>query len=190
MIAMDRIHCLSPHSVSRALVAAAFAVAVGGDPAAQGSSTDAPKPAEATLDALAWLEGCWLGSVNQREFREHWLPLRGGMLVGAGQMVMDDKTQDLAYFRIESRVNGVHYVLTQSGGKEAAFRLSNVVTDERASEFTFNRSTDEFPERIVYRRGAEGWLYASAEGRVNGEARKVIYPMRRVDCESGELIRK
>jgi hypothetical protein len=25
----------------------------------------------------AWLEGCWRGAVNQREFREHWLPLRG-----------------------------------------------------------------------------------------------------------------
>ena len=43
---------------------------------------------------------------------------------------------------------------------------------------------------IVYRRGVEGWLYASVEGKVNGEEKKVIYPMRRVDCQSGDLIRK
>ena len=51
---------------------------------------------------------------------------------------------------------------------------------------------DQFPQRIVYRRGVEGWLYASVEGKAKGEEKekKVIYPMRRVDCQSGELIRK
>ena len=43
---------------------------------------------------------------------------------------------------------------------------------------------------IVYRRGSEGWLYASVEGKLRGEDRTVTYPMRRVGCESGEFIRK
>ena len=34
-----------------------------------------------TIESLGWLEGCWRGTVNQREFREYWLPLRGGMIV-------------------------------------------------------------------------------------------------------------
>jgi hypothetical protein len=42
----------------------------------------------------------------------------------------------------------------------------------------------------VYRRGFEGWLYATVEGKVNGEEKKVIYPMRRVDCQTEALIRK
>ena len=33
------------------------------------------------------------------------------------------------------------------------------------------------------------WLYAAVEGKVNGEDKQVIYPMRRVDCQSGALIR-
>ena len=34
------------------------------------------------------------------------------------------------------------------------------------------------------------WLYATIEGKLKGEERKVVYPMRRVDCESGEFIRQ
>jgi hypothetical protein len=36
----------------------------------------------------------------------------------------------------------------------------------------------------------EGWLYASVEGKVNGEDRKVTYPMHRIVCESAEPISK
>jgi hypothetical protein len=42
----------------------------------------------------------------------------------------------------------------------------------------------------VYRRGTEGWLYETIEGTLNGAERKVVYPLRRVDCESGEFIRQ
>jgi len=28
------------------------------------------------VGALAWLDGCWGGTVNQRDFREQWSPLR------------------------------------------------------------------------------------------------------------------
>src|SRR5262245_39973426 len=62
-----------------------------------------------TLESLGWLEGCWRGAVNQREFREHWLPQRGGMMIGAGHTVMQDKTQDFDYMRIEARPDGVYY---------------------------------------------------------------------------------
>jgi hypothetical protein len=157
---------------------------------AQSPATEAPTAPSMSLDALAWLEGCWRGSVNQREFREHWLPLRGGMMVGISQTVMQDKTQDYEYLRIESRPDGVHYVAIPTGKKETAFRLTNVVADDRSTEFVFTNPVDEFPQRIVYRRGAEGWLYASIEGKLNGEDRKVVYPMRRIGCESGEVIRK
>jgi hypothetical protein len=42
----------------------------------------------------------------------------------------------------------------------------------------------------VYRRGADGWLYETIEGTLDGKERRVIYPLRRIDCESGELILK
>jgi hypothetical protein len=186
----------SPWQVLRRVVMpAALAALIGADALAQATAGEAPAAAVApgpamSLDALAWLEGCWRGSVNQREFREHWLPLRGGMIIGVGQTVMQDRTQDFEYLRIESRTDGIYYVAVPSGRNEAAFRLANVVNDDRGTEFTFTSEADAFPQRIVYRRGSEGWLYASVEGRQDGEERKVIYPMRRIGCESGEVIRR
>jgi Domain of unknown function (DUF6265) len=168
---------------------------------AQSAFAQAPKASDAmpdakvstpplTIESLGWLEGCWRGTVNQREFREYWLPLRGGMIVGAGHTVMQDKTQDFEYMRIETRPDGVYYIVAPSGKPEASFKLAMITDDGNGTEFTFAKGADEFPQRVVYHRGAEGWLYASIEGKANGEERKVIYPMRRIGCESGELIFK
>jgi uncharacterized protein DUF6265 len=159
-------------------------------PAAEPAKDAAGSSDLMTLSALAWLEGCWRGSVNQREFREQWLPLRGGMMIGSGHNVMQDKTQDYEYLRLESRPDGVYYIALPSGKKESPFRLATATTEDKDTLWTFVSATDEFPQRIVYRRGTEGWLYATIEGKLNGEERKVIFPMRRINCETGDFIRK
>jgi hypothetical protein len=166
----------------------------GAPPAAP--SSQLPAPPAATLDdvgafaALAWLEGCWQGTVNQREFREHWLPPRGGMLIGAGQSVLRGKMQDYQFLRIEPRSDGIFF--SQFGGdrKESSFRLDKVTTEDKDTLFTFANTADAFPARLIYRRGSEGWLYETIEGKMNGADRQVIYPLRRIDCETSELINK
>ena len=182
---------------ARTLVAIALlatASTSGAQPATPAAATPAaPAPATAAavaLSDLSWLSGCWRGSVNQREFREHWLPLRGNLLIGAGHTVTQDRTQDFEYVRIEPRADGLHYVAQPSAGKETAFRLADRQVDGPDTIFTFANDAHDFPQRIVYRRGTEGWLYIHVEGRVQGEERKVIYPLRRIDCESGDLIAK
>jgi len=161
---------------------------------------DEPKPAtpapaaapSGPLAPLAWLEGCWRGEVNRREFREHWLPLRGDLMLGASHTVMDNKTQDYEYLRLESRADAVWYVAMPSGKAETAWKLTDVETDKEndATTFIFTNPRDEFPQHLRYRRGGGGWLYAQVDGAIGGAEKKVIYPMRRVDCESGEFIRQ
>ena len=158
--------------------------------AADASAEAKPSMLPLKIESLGWLEGCWRGAVNQREFREYWLPLRGGMIVGAGHTVLQDKTQDFEYMRVEARADGVYFVVVPSGKPEASFKLTTIADDGRGTEFTFVNGVDDFPQRIVYRRGSEGWLYASIDGKLNGEERKVIYPMRRIACESGEPVVK
>jgi len=162
-----------------------------GSATSTGSATPPPAPAEA-LASLEWLGGCWRGAVNQREFREQWLPAAGGMMIGAGHTVLQGRTQDYEYLRLEARSDGLYYVALPSGQKESSFRLAGTSHDEAsgADIWTFANVAEGFPQRIVYRRGAEGWLYAGVEGSLNGEERKVLYPMRHIGCESGELIRK
>jgi len=155
-----------------------------------------PPPAESTdigsVAAMGWLYGCWAGLVNKRDFREQWMPLRGNTMLGIGSTVLEDKLTSFEYLRIEARGDGVYYVALPSGKTEDAFKLVSIVNDEKegASIYTFSNPAHEFPQRIVYRRGTEGWLYATIEGKVNGQDRQVTYPMRRIDCESGDFIRK
>jgi len=172
---------------AQAPAATSPAPAAGDNPPAAQSAAPA-----GTLEAFDWLQGCWKGTVNQREFREHWLPAGGGMMIGAGHTVMQGKTQDYEYLRLETRADGLYYVTLPSGEKEATFRLSGTQHDENSNAdiWTFTNTVDAFPQRIVYRRGNEGWLYAGIEGTLSGEDRKVIYPMRHLNCETGDPIRK
>ena len=156
----------------------------------------APAPVAASGDplaAMAWLQGCWRGTVNQREFREQWLPAAGGMMIGASHTVMQGRTQDYEYLRLEMQPDGLRYVAVPSGGqKEATFRFEGASRDEinPADIFTFANTADGYPQRILYRHAGEGWLYAQVEGAINGTPRNVTYPMRHVDCETGDVLRK
>jgi hypothetical protein len=176
--------------------------------AAPSSTTEAPP---SSLDALAWLRGCWIGSVNQREFLEQWSPPRGGMMVGFSHTVIlgpagtkekaeparkmnanpsKAKTQDFEYLRLEQRDDGIYYVAVPSGTRELSFRLTNFVEQSDAKIFTFTNTVDEFPQRLVYRRGTEGWLYAQVMGKPGKAGSDVIYPMRHVDCATDALLKE
>ena len=177
-------------SMSSRRVVTVLMLALPGFAAAQGMSPPTPPAAPSPLQDFAWLAGCWEGKVNQRDFREEWLPLRGDIMVGASQTASLGKTQSYEFLRIEPRADGVYYIPMPSGKKETLFRLVNRKTDAEDVIFTFENPAGEFPQRIIYRHGSGGWLYAHVGGMVNGEAKEVIYPMRHVDCQSGELLHK
>ena len=183
-----------PATAHRVLAAVAMVISIG----ARAQALPAPAAPRADNAAanvndiaqLAWIEGCWAGTVNQRDFREHWGPLRGGMLLGAGSTVYQGNTQSYEYLRIESRPDGVYYEALPSGQRETAYKLITVTTDIKDTIHTFSNPANDFPQQISYRRGSEGWLYATIDGKIKGEDKQVIYPMRRVGCETGEFIRK
>jgi len=189
---MTALHLPPP---GRRAVTFALAAFVAGAAAAQTPTPPTPaSPTPVSLSDLAWVEGCWRGLVNKREFREQWMPLRGEVMLGVSQMTLGDKTVGYEYLRFEPRADGVYYVLLPSDGKEDVFRFSGRSTEKAGDVeyelFTFERAPADFPQRIVYRRGSEGWLYAEVSGKVDGADRKVIYPMHRVDCATGQSVDK
>ena len=122
------------------------------------------------------------------------MPLRGNMLIGVSQTVAEGRTQDYEYLRLELRADGVYYVTTPPGQKEGVFRLAEQTIDRTDNRndavFVFVNTAQDFPQKITYRRASEGWLYAAVEGKIGGADRLVTYPMRRIACDSGELIPK
>jgi hypothetical protein len=155
--------------------------------AANEKTADTPK---GPLAPLAWMRGCWEGKVNQRDFREEWLPSAGDMMIGVSQTTLRDKTVDFEYLRLESRPEGVFYIAVPSGKNEAAFRLAGQTTSGGDEVFTFVNTAPgaEYPQRIIYRHASEGWLYATVEGKIKGVDKQVIFPMRRVDCQTGAVV--
>jgi len=99
-------------------------------PAVQPEAAAPAAPAEASpLAPLAWLEGCWSSNVNRRETREQWLPLRGNLMLGMSQTVLQGKTQDYEYLRIESRPEGIYYVALPSGQNATSFKYEGKTTE-------------------------------------------------------------
>lgn len=147
-------------------------------------------PPTGPLAPLAWLSGCWRGEVNKREFREFWLPLRGNLMVGVSRNALPERTVSFEFLRLEPRADGVYYVTTSMGKTEAAFKLAPTKRDGNDEIFTFQRGGTEFPTALSYRRAGGGWLYVEVAGQAQGKDHKVTYPFRRVDCESGDFIRK
>jgi len=192
-----------PKYLHSMLIAASLAGALGGPafgqapaPAGAPAGTDKPAdkpadtPATGPLAPLVWMRGCWDGKVNQRDFREEWLPLTGDMMIGVSQTALRGKTVDFEYLRLEPRPDGVFYVAAPSGRNEEAFRLATQATIEGDQVFTFANATPgvDYPQRIVYRRGSEGWLYVTVEGKVKGVDKQVVFPMRHVDCQTGAIV--
>lgn len=164
-------------------------------PVAPKQAAAEPNPASATspLDQFAWLRGCWAGKVERREFIESWLPARGGMMVGVGHTVLQErkkrggeqKTSEFQYLRLEERADGLYYVAIESGTKETAFKFTSVGEQLGRKAYTFVNPADAFPQKIVYLRGSEGWLYAQVAGKIGDNPKEVTYPMRHVDCVTG-----
>lgn len=183
-------------SVRRPLVAALFVAATlaSGQLSAQSAAPAGGNPVATTgndpLQPLAWLAGCWQGSVNRREFREQWMPPRGALMVGVSHTVIGERTQNFEYLRLEARPDGVRYVVAPAGTGETTFRLASETRDADDQVFTFSNAVDAYPQTLVYRRGPKGWLYAHLEGKANAAEQRVIYPMRRIDCETGAVIEK
>lgn len=184
-----------PLLLAALLTGGATLAQTAGGPAAgptPNAAPDAKAPGPEAFAALAWLEGCWRGSVAGREFNEHWLPPRGELMIGASHTVHQGRTQGYEYLRIEVRSDGVYYVAAPPGQTEVAYRLVDRAVDNAVGRndevFTFANPAQEFPRQIVYRRASEGWLYATVEGKVGGAPRQAIYPMRRIGCESGEYL--
>lgn len=147
-------------------------------------------PATGPLAPLSWLTGCWWGDVNKHEFREYWHPLRGDMMIGVSRLALPERVTSFEYLRLESRPDGVYYVNASKGRNEIAFKLTSTTKEGDDELFAFTTEGTGFPSSILYRRAGGGWLYVEVAGKAQGQDHKVIYPFRRVSCETGEFLRK
>ncbi len=154
-------------------IAAAYALAIlfAGQGASSVPTRDVRK--------LAWLQGCWEGTSTKRAILEQWMRPDGGTLLGIGRTVADGRTLEYEFMRIwEDGQGDVFFTAKPSGQDEASFKMIEL-TD---SSVVFENRDHDFPQRISYRRDADGGLLARIEGTSQGKALAIDFPMRRGTC--------
>lgn len=142
---------------------------------------DRPSPeglAAVRIDRLSWLAGCWRHEAAGYRRDEQWMRPAGGTMVGMSRTVVDGRTVEFEYLRIEPHSTGLAYVANPSGQVETSFDLSAL--DDSA--VVFEAPEHDFPQRIVYQRQSGGGVLAWIEGAVDGVAQTVEFPLTRARC--------
>ena len=129
---------------------------------------------------LAWLAGCWEGQVGPVRIEEQWNKPAGGTMLGLSRNMKDGKVIFSEFMRIDQREGKIVYT-ARIGTKAAATPFESIRMT--AEEAVFENLAHPFPQRIRYRREADGSLFARIEGLDKGKSRSEDYPMRRVRCE-------
>ncbi|MEO6748036.1 MAG: DUF6265 family protein [Casimicrobiaceae bacterium] len=154
-------------------------------PAAAAPVTAPPGP----VADLAWLHGCWAGSVNMRNFTEQWTAPAAGMMLGLGHTVMSGKTLSFEFMRIETRPDGkIAYIAKPTDKPEEGFVYEGTQTDRGMISYIFSSPAHDFPAQIIYQHSPGDELFAYVKGKINGEDHQVIYPFHHVDCASGKVL--
>lgn len=131
---------------------------------------------------LAWLAGCWEGQTGPVRIEEQWSKPAGGTMLGLSRNMKDGKVIFSEFMRINQDEGKIVY--TARIGTKATptpFGLIRMSPDEAVFENLAHR----FPQRILYRREANGSLFARIEGMDEGKARSEDFPMQRTPCGAG-----
>jgi hypothetical protein len=123
----------------------------------------------AATPEYTWIAGHWCLESRGTLIEEHWLPARGGLMLGVGRTVKGGTTVSFEFLRIEWKDGVAHYLAQPQGAPPTAFRL----TASGPNWARFENPLHDFPRRVEYRRGANG-LRAQIAGPGEGGKELVI----------------
>ena len=104
-------------------------------------------------------------------------------MIGMSRSVRDGKTVAFEFIRIVEQEDGrLEFIASPSGQNTTSFSM--VSLGDR--EVIFGNADHDFPQRIIYRLTSDEDLLGRIEGTIDGKERAVDFPMKRIDCESGE----
>ena len=133
----------------------------------------------ATIDQMAWLQGCWTQTKPNGVVEERWMGPGGGVMLGMGRTLKDGKLRDYEYTRIVEADGSLAYMAEPSGQEKATFPLKSLTPDMAV----FENPAHDFPQRVIYRRLGADQIVARIEGQIGGRAKSVDFPYKR--CETG-----
>ncbi|MEW6209595.1 MAG: DUF6265 family protein [Acidobacteriota bacterium] len=135
-----------------------------------------------SMNDLAWLAGCWEGRSSKGVREEYWTKAAGGSIFGIGRAIRDGKTVEFEFMRIHEERGEIRLTARPSNQPEASFKLVRANVDEAI----FENPQHDFPQRVIYRRQADGSLLARIEGEREGKQSGIDFPFTRVKCDQAQ----
>ena len=118
-----------------------------------------------TLMDLSWFVGDWQMSHERVTIEEHWIPAKGGLMLGLSRTVSGGRAVAFEFLRIEERENGIYYVAQPKGRPPTDFKL--IKLEDKA--VVFENPDHDFPRIIRYQLKSDGTLLAQIEGKLRGK---------------------
>jgi hypothetical protein len=134
--------------------------------------------AAATIDRVAWLQGCWEMASGGRTIEEQWTAPRGGVMLEVGRTVRDGRLVEYEFVVVREDGEQLAYEAHPSGQPPALFRSRDVGDRRVVSE----NPEHDFPQRVGYERKDADSLAAWIAGTMNGRERRVDFAYLRVAC--------
>jgi hypothetical protein len=117
------------------------------------------------IEDLAWMAGTWLGDDEGTAAEEHWIPPRGGAMLGVHRDVREGRMVFFEFLRIELVEGKLTYLASPRGRPATAFPAKSV----EPRKVVFENPQHDFPQRILYWLDAQGALHARIEGPRGGK---------------------
>lgn len=124
-----------------------------------------------------WLEGRWEGFEGDMKTFEEWGAIKNNAIEGIGGVTADGDTMFSEIIKIEIIDNEFYYVAAVPGNPApVSFKL---IKYENNSS-TFQNLENDYPQRVIYTKNADGSLYARIEGRKTGGDSKQEFNFKKV----------
>ena len=115
-------------------------------------ATVANGAAEGKIDDVAFLRGCWSGTVDGATVAERWDAPSAGTMLGTSKTITGDRTVQFEFLKITATKDGVTYTPYINGQEAATFTLSATKSTDL---LRFENPANDFPKVIEYRAGSD-----------------------------------
>ena len=131
----------------------------------------------ADVTKLGFMTGCHVMTAGPVTIEEHWSRPAAGTMIGYSRTMKGGKTVFHEFMRIDVQGDTVVYNAREGAKNATPFRATTLTEDE----VIFENPQHDFPQRILYRRTADG-LTARIDGVEKGKPKSEDFPMKTVPC--------
>lgn len=123
------------------------------------------------IDNLKWLSGSWRMERSGTVIEEQWNAPAGGVMLAMGRTVKTGKLVEFEFLRIEQRGDSLVYLAQPGGQPPTEFALERMTP----SEVVFANLQHDFPQRIRYKKNADGSVTARVEDETGKKGQDFPY---------------